>query len=66
MVNKKIIGAGIVGVNTGEMIEEMALAIQNNCSVEDIAHTIRPHPILFRSYDYGGRSVFRNGYRSAS
>jgi hypothetical protein len=53
-------------VNAGEMIGEMTLAIQNNCSAEDIAHTIRPHPILFRSDDDGGRSVFRNGYRYAS
>ena len=43
---KRIIGAGIVGSNAGELIAETALAIEMGCDVEDIALTIHPHPTL--------------------
>ncbi|MFT4058276.1 MAG: dihydrolipoyl dehydrogenase [Legionella sp.] len=43
---KRILGAGIVGVNAGELIAETALAIEMCCDVEDIALTIHPHPTL--------------------
>jgi dihydrolipoamide dehydrogenase len=44
--SKRILGAGIVGVNAGELIAETALAIEMGCDVEDIALTIHPHPTL--------------------
>ncbi|MBA3660857.1 MAG: dihydrolipoyl dehydrogenase [Gammaproteobacteria bacterium] len=44
--DKRIIGAGIVGVNAGELISETALAIEMGCDAEDIALTIHPHPTL--------------------
>ena len=44
--SKRIIGAGIVGVNAGDLIAEAALAIEMCCDVEDIALTIHPHPTL--------------------
>ena len=44
--SKRIIGAGIVGVNAGELIAETALAIEMGCDVEDLALTIHPHPTL--------------------
>lgn len=43
---KRIIGAGIVGKNAGDLIAEAALAIEMMCDVEDIALTIHPHPTL--------------------
>lgn len=43
---KRILGAGIVGVNAGELIAECSLAIEMCCDVEDIALTIHPHPTL--------------------
>ena len=43
---KRILGAGIVGVNAGDLITETALAIEMSCDVEDIALTIHPHPTL--------------------
>ena len=43
---KRILGAGIVGVNAGDLIAETALAIEMMCDVEDIALTIHPHPTL--------------------
>lgn len=42
----KVIGAGIVGSNAGELISELSLAIEMGCDVEDIALTIHPHPTL--------------------
>jgi dihydrolipoamide dehydrogenase len=42
----RIIGAGIVGPNAGDLISEIALAIEMGCDAEDIALTIHPHPTL--------------------
>ncbi len=44
--NHRVIGAGIVGPNAGELIAEVALAIEMGSDVEDIALTIHPHPTL--------------------
>lgn len=41
-----VIGGGIVGVNAGDLISEVALAIEMGCDAEDIALTIHPHPTL--------------------
>ena len=43
---KRILGAGIAGINAGDLIAESALAIEMECDVEDIALTIHPHPTL--------------------
>jgi dihydrolipoamide dehydrogenase len=45
----RIIGGGIVGVHAGELIAEIGLAIEMGCEVEDIGHTIHPHPTLSES-----------------
>lgn len=45
----RILGAGIVGVNAGDLISEVALAIEMGCDAEDIALTIHPHPTLSES-----------------
>ena len=42
----RIIGGGIVGVHAGDLIAEVALAIEMGCEVADIGHTIHPHPTL--------------------
>lgn len=42
----RVIGAGIVGPNAGDLIAEVALAIEMGCVAEDIALTIHPHPTL--------------------
>jgi len=43
---KRILGAGIVGFNAGELLAEACLAIEMECDVEDIALTIHAHPTL--------------------
>jgi dihydrolipoamide dehydrogenase len=45
----RIVGGGIVGVHAGELIAEIALAIEMGCEVADIGHTIHPHPTLSES-----------------
>ncbi|OGT46745.1 MAG: dihydrolipoyl dehydrogenase [Gammaproteobacteria bacterium RIFCSPHIGHO2_12_FULL_41_20] len=42
----RVIGAGIVGPNAGELMAEVTLAIEMGCTVEDLALTIHPHPTL--------------------
>jgi dihydrolipoamide dehydrogenase len=43
---QQLLGAGIVGPNAGELIAELALAIEMDCKASDIAETIHPHPTL--------------------
>jgi dihydrolipoamide dehydrogenase len=43
---RRILGAGIVGVNAGELIAELVLALEMGADVEDIGLTIHPHPTL--------------------
>ena len=42
----RVIGAGIVGPNAGELIAEVALAIEMGCDAADLGLTIHPHPTL--------------------
>ena len=44
--SKRILGAGIVGVNAGELIAETVLALEMGADAEDIGLTIHPHPTL--------------------
>ena len=44
--NRMIIGGSIVGVNAGDLIAEVALAIEMGCDAEDISLTVHPHPTL--------------------
>ncbi|MBF0256251.1 MAG: dihydrolipoyl dehydrogenase [Gammaproteobacteria bacterium] len=43
---KRILGAGIVGVNAGELIGEAVLALEMGADAEDIGLSIHPHPTL--------------------
>ena len=43
---ERIIGAGIVGKNAGDLISEMALAVEMAATATDIEQTIHPHPTL--------------------
>ena len=46
---KRIVGAGIVGPNAGDLIAECALAIEMGAEAADIGLTIHPHPTLSES-----------------
>lgn len=45
----RIIGGGIVGTHAGDMIGEVALAIEMGADAVDIGKTIHPHPTLGES-----------------
>lgn len=44
--SKRILGGGLVGPGVGELIGEVALAIQKKATVHDLAEVIHPHPTL--------------------
>ena len=44
--SRRVLGGGIVGTNAGELISEVALAIETGCDAADIGLTIHPHPTL--------------------
>lgn len=45
----RILGGSIVGTSAGDMIGELALAIEMGADAADIGHTIHPHPTLGES-----------------
>jgi dihydrolipoamide dehydrogenase len=45
----RIVGGGIVGTHAGDLISEIALAIEMGCDPVDIGKTIHPHPTLSES-----------------
>ena len=45
----RIIGGGIVGTHAGDLISEVALAIEMGADAVDIGKTIHPHPTLSES-----------------
>jgi dihydrolipoamide dehydrogenase len=48
----RIIGGGIVGTNAGDLIAEVALAIEMGADAVDIGKTIHPHPTLSESIGF--------------
>jgi dihydrolipoamide dehydrogenase len=44
--SKRLLGAGMVGPNAGELIAETVLALEMGADAEDIGLTIHPHPTL--------------------
>ncbi|MCV2525398.1 MAG: dihydrolipoyl dehydrogenase [Candidatus Lightella neohaematopini] len=47
--NNCLIGGGVFGVNSSEIIGELSLAIEMSCEAEDIALTSHAHPTLYES-----------------
>ena len=41
-----LLGAGLVGINAGELLGELSLALEFGADIEDIALTIHAHPTL--------------------
>jgi dihydrolipoamide dehydrogenase len=47
--NHRIVGGGIVGTGAGDLISEVALAVEMGADATDIGKTIHPHPTLSES-----------------
>jgi dihydrolipoamide dehydrogenase len=52
----RLIGAGIVGTDAGNLISELALAIEMGADAVDIGRTIHPHPTLSESIGLGAEA----------
>jgi dihydrolipoamide dehydrogenase len=52
----QLLGAAAVGVNAGELIAEMGLAIEMSCDAEDIALTVHPHPTLSETFAFSAEA----------
>jgi dihydrolipoamide dehydrogenase len=44
--SRRVLGAGVVGPNAGELVAEVGLAIEMGADVEDLALTVHAHPTL--------------------
>ncbi len=49
---KRLLGAGIVGPNAGELIAEAVLALEMGADIEDLALTVHPHPTLSETLNF--------------
>ena len=52
----RVIGAGIVGTNAGDLIAEVALAIEMGADATDIGLTIHPHPTLSETVGFAAEA----------
>jgi dihydrolipoamide dehydrogenase len=52
----RVVGGGIVGPNAGELIGEVALAIEMGADATDVGLTIHPHPTLSESIAFSAEA----------
>lgn len=57
----KILGVHILGPHANDLIEEAALCMANNLTVEDVVATIHPHPTLSESFSEACAGVLGEG-----
>jgi len=55
--SKRILGAGMVGPNAGELIAEAVLALEMGADAEDIGLTIHAHPTLSETFNFAAEMV---------
>jgi dihydrolipoamide dehydrogenase len=53
----RIIGAGICGMNAGELIHEAVLALEMGANAEDIGRTVHAHPTLAETFAFAAEMV---------
>lgn len=53
----RILGAGMVGTNAGELIAEAVLALEMGSDADDIALTIHPHPTLSETLGFAAEMI---------
>ena len=51
-----MVGGGIVGTNAGDLIAEIALAIEMGADAADIGLTIHPHPTLSETIGFAAEA----------
>jgi len=58
----KVIGAHIIGPHAGEIIAEMAIAMEYGASSEDVARTCHAHPTFSEAVKEAALSVDKTQY----
>ncbi len=53
----RVLGAGMVGPNAGELIAEAVLALEMGADAEDISLTIHPHPTLSETFAFAAEMI---------
>jgi dihydrolipoamide dehydrogenase len=53
----RILGAGIVGTNAGELLAEAVLALEMGADVEDISLTVHSHPTLSETFAFAAEMI---------
>lgn len=53
----RILGAGMVGPNAGELIAEAVLALEMGADVDDISLSIHPHPTLSETFAFAAEMI---------
>ncbi|MGZ8157246.1 MAG: dihydrolipoyl dehydrogenase [Methylobacter sp.] len=53
----RILGAGIVGTNAGELIAEAVLALEMGAGIEDLALTVHAHPTLAETLGFSAEMI---------
>jgi dihydrolipoamide dehydrogenase len=53
----RLVGAGICGINSGELIQEAVLALEMGANARDIARTIHAHPTLSETFAFASEMV---------
>jgi dihydrolipoamide dehydrogenase len=53
----KILGAGMVGPNAGELIAEAVVALEMGADAEDIGLSIHPHPSLSETFGFAAEMI---------
>jgi dihydrolipoamide dehydrogenase len=56
-ITHRLLGAGIVGTNAGDLIAEAALAIEMGADAEDVALTVHPHPTLSETIAFSAEAA---------
>ena len=56
-VTGRIIGAGICGLNAGELIHEAVLGLEMGANAEDISRTVHAHPTLAETFAFAAEMV---------
>jgi dihydrolipoamide dehydrogenase len=51
-VDNRLMGAGMVGPNAGELIAEAVLAMEMGADAQDIALTVHPHPTMSETINF--------------
>jgi dihydrolipoamide dehydrogenase len=54
---RQVLGAGMVGAGAGDLVAEVALAMEMGADAEDIGLTIHPHPTLSETVAFAAEAV---------